>query len=342
MRNYSLKTGALVAACVFLIVGCTSAGESASDEVGETSEVETIVLTAAHQLAIDTPFDQGLNKFAELVSEKTDGRVRVDVFPNAQLGNETEVFQSLQSGVVDFGIFAPGSIAESYPGITLVSMAYLIADRDHRDRILAAGILEPIESGITEATGTEILSYFGGSQRQMFFTDPASGVDDVQGRLLRVQPSEVLAESFGQMGFEPTVIAYTELYNALEQGVVEGAENEAVYIESQAFFEPARYILLTNHEVTFRPLMSSNQVWDKLGAELEALVREAADEAGAHARQVEADADVDTLSRLADFDGVTVTEVDTTRWSEAMKPIWDKYATTWGVTDTLAEILALR
>lgn len=348
MRNYSIKTGALLAASALLVVGCTSAVESDVsedadvNEGAETSEVETIELIAAHQLAIDTPFDQGLNKFAELVSEKTDGRVEVRVFPNAQLGNETEVFDSLQSGTVDFGIFAPGSIAESYPGITLVSMPYLVKDRDHRDRILAEGVMESIESGITEATGTEILSYFGGSQRQMFFTDPASGVDDAQGRLLRVQPSEMLADSFGAMGFEPTVIAYTELYNALEQGVVDAAENEAVYIESQAFFEPAPYILLSNHEITFRPLMASSNTWDKLGEELEALVREAADEAGVYARQVEADADVDTLKRLGDFDGVSVTEVDTTMWAEGMESIWDKYASEWDVVDTLNAIQALR
>lgn len=348
MSSYSIKSGALLAASALLMVGCTSAVESdVSEETdvsegAETSEVETIELTAAHQLAIDTPFDQGLNKFAELVSEKTDGRVEVNVFPNAQLGNETEMFQSLESGTLDVGIFAPGSIAEYYPGITLVSMAYLVKDRDHRDRILSEGVLEPIESDIAEATKTEVLSYFGGSQRQMFFTEPAEGVDDVQGRLFRVQPSEVLSESFGQMGLEPTVIDYTELYNALEQGVVAGAENEAVYIESQAFFEPAPHILLTNHEVTFRPLMASGSMWDKLDGELEALVREAADEAGAYARQVEGDADVDTLDRLSGFDGVTVTEVDTTKWAEDMESIWDKYATEWGVTDTLDAIKALR
>lgn len=343
------KIWALVAGGALLLAACSgnadsSGGQSSTGTTGgsDTGTAEVVVITAAHQLAVGTPYDQGLNKFAELVEEKTDGRVVVEVFPNAQLGNETEMFQSLQAGTLDVGIFAPGSIAEYFPGITLVSMPYLIADRDHRDAVLESGVLEPIESAISEATGTEVLSYFGGSQRQMFFTDPASGIDDVAGRLFRVQPSEMLADSFGQMGLEPTVVAYTELYNALGQRVVLGAENEAVYIESQAFFEPAPHILLTNHEITFRPMMVSSSLWDRMDAELETLVRAAADEAGAYARQVEGDADVDTLSRLGTFDGVTVTEVDTSRWVEDMATIWAKYASVWGVEDILESISSLR
>ncbi len=338
----ALKVGALLAAGALVLTACSGDGDPNGGSNGGEGSPNAIVLTAGHQLAIDTPFDDGLNRFAELVAEKTDGRVEVRVHPNAQLGNETEMFQALETGTVDFGIFAPGSIAEYYPGITLVSMPFLVSDRDHRDRILDSGVLEPIESSIAETTGTEVLTYFGGSQRQMFFTRPASSLADVQGRLFRVQPSEMLTESYLAMGLEPTVIAYTELYNALQQDVVNGAENEAVFIESQRFYEPAPNILLTNHEVTFRPLMASARTWDKLDDELAALVREAAVEAGVFQRQVEGEADEDTLSRLGDLDGVTVTEVDTAQWSADMGAIWDKYAAQWNVADVLEAIKGLR
>lgn len=333
----ALKLGALVASGLVALTACSSDGGE-----GDGGSGSAIVLTAGHQLAIDTPFDQGLNEFADLVAEKTDGRVEVRVHPNAQLGNETEMFQALETGTVDFGIFAPGSIAEYHAGITLVSMPFLVSDRDHRDRILESGVLEPIETAITDATSTEVLTYFGGSQRQMFFTEPAEDFSDVGGRLFRVQPSEMLTESYLAMGLEPTVIAYTELYNALQQDVVNGAENEAVFIESQRFYEPAPNILLTNHEVTFRPLMVSNQTWAKLDDELAGLVREAAEEAGVYQRQVEGEADEETLARLAELDGVTVTEVDTAQWSADMEDIWDKYAAQWGVEDVLAGMKELR
>jgi TRAP-type transport system periplasmic protein len=341
VRKSALKVTA-VASATLLLVACSSADGDTNGSSNGSGNGDTIVLTAGHQLAIDTPYDDGLNRFAELVAEKTDGRVDVRVHPNAQLGNETEMFQALEAGTVDFGIFAPGSIAEYYPGITLVSMPFLVADRDHRDRVLESGVLEPIETGINESTGTEVMTYFGGSQRQMFFTDQASSLEDVEGRLFRVQPSEMLTESYLAMGLEPTVIAYTELYNALQQDVVNGAENESVFIESQRFYEPAPNILLTNHEVTFRPLMASGQTWAKLDDELAALVREAAEEAGVFQRQVEGDADVEILNRLGELEGVTVTEVDTTRWREDVQSIWQKYAEQWDAVDVLDGIEGLR
>ncbi|MCS2608726.1 TRAP transporter substrate-binding protein [Halomonas dongshanensis] len=332
MRRSHLALGSLVAAGCLLLTACSDDTDS-----GE----RTVVLTAGHQLATGTSFHQGLEKFAELVDEKTQGRVQVRVHPNAQLGNETEMFRALQSGTVDVGLFAPGSIAEYYPGITLLSMPYLLEDRAHRDQVLESGILEPMEANIIEATGAEILTYFGGSQRQMFFTEEVSSLDDIQGRLFRVQPSQMLTESYASMGLEPTVVAYTELYNALEQGVVQGAENEPIFIESQKFFEPAPYIVLTGHEVTVRPVMISNMALDKLDDELAGQVREAALEAGEFERQTEGEADQEMLERLASQDGVVMTEVDTTALRSAMEPIWQKYAEEWNETELLSAIRGL-
>ncbi|TFD50721.1 TRAP transporter substrate-binding protein [Cryobacterium sp. Hh7] len=333
MNKRIVKFATLAAVGALALTGC-----SGSDQGGSGTKDDSIVLIAGHQLAEGTPFDQGLKKFAELVEEKTDGRVKVEVKPNAQLGNETEMFQGLETGTVDAGIFAPGSIAEYYPSITLLSMPYLVEDRDARDQILESGILDSIEQGITDKTGTEILSYFGGSVRQMFFTEPARSIEDVEGRLFRVQPSEMLTESYQAMGLEPTVIAYNELYNALESGVVNGAENEAVFIESQKFYEAAPNILLTQHEVTFRMLMISSKTWDKLGDELTPLVREAGEEAGVFARDVEGIADEELIASLGDHDGVTVTKVDTSAWRAKMEPIWEKYAEQWGVSEELKSI----
>jgi tripartite ATP-independent transporter DctP family solute receptor len=334
MKKRILAFGAFAAAGALTLAGCSGENPNA---VGGSSD-EPITLVVGTQLADGTPFDLGLEKFAELVEEKTDGRVKVDVKPNAQLGNETDMFQALETGTVDGGIFAPGSIAEYYPATTIISMPYLIEDRHMRDALIESDILDGIEQGIADETGTEVVSYFGGSARQMFFTESASSIDDLDGRIFRVQPSEMLTESYSAMGLAPTVVAYTELYNALESGVVEGAENEAVFIDSQKFYEAAPNILLTNHEITIRPFMMSNKTWDKLGEELSELVREAGEEAGAYARDLEGTADEELIEHLSDLEGVTVTDVDTSAWREQMEPIWEKYAEQWGVSDELTAI----
>jgi tripartite ATP-independent transporter DctP family solute receptor len=247
------RAATAAAGALLLTAPLAACGGDSTSDAGSSGE--TLTLIAGHQLAADTPFDQGLDKFAELVEEKTDGQVTVEVHPSAELGTETEMFQGMQNGTIDVAVVAPGSIAEFVPQISILSMPFLVTSREQRDEIIDGPIADELAKTVEDATGTRPLSYFGGGIRNMFFTEPVKDVNDIDGRLFRVQPSEVLTDSFSAVGLEPTVVAYNELYNALQQGVVEGAENESVFIQSQKFFEPAPHILLTQHEVTIRPLM---------------------------------------------------------------------------------------
>lgn len=319
---------ATAAAAALVLAGCNGdngddngTGDTNGNGGGGGAEAE-FVLTAGHQLAVDTPFDEGLNRFAELVEEKTEGRVVVETHPNAALGNETEMFQGMQSGTIDVGIIAPGSIGEFAPEMSILSVPFLINSQEQRDAVIEGDIAAGLAENLAETTGTRPLTYFGGSFRQLFFTEPAESLDDIEGRLLRVQPSAVLTDSFAAIGLEPTVVAYNELYNALQQGVVEGADNEAVFIDSQKFYEVAPYILRTNHEVTIRPLLISQMTLDNLGEELSALVIEAAEEAGEFERNLESEVDGEMLDDLASRDGVEVIDVDTSGVQDAVEDVW--------------------
>ncbi|MGC0274455.1 TRAP transporter substrate-binding protein [Pseudactinotalea sp. Z1739] len=339
---------ATAAAAALVLAGCNGdngddngTGDTNGNGGGGGAEAE-FVLTAGHQLAVDTPFDEGLNRFAELVEEKTEGRVVVETHPNAALGNETEMFQGMQSGTIDVGIIAPGSIGEFAPEMSILSVPFLINSQEQRDAVIEGDIAAGLAENLAETTGTRPLTYFGGSFRQLFFTEPAESLDDIEGRLLRVQPSAVLTDSFAAIGLEPTVVAYNELYNALQQGVVEGADNEAVFIDSQKFYEVAPYILRTNHEVTIRPLLISQMTLDNLGEELSALVIEAAEEAGEFERNLESEVDGEMLDDLASRDGVEVIDVDTSGVQDAVEDVWYDYAEQWDAVDTLEQIIALR
>ncbi|MGC0251797.1 TRAP transporter substrate-binding protein [Pseudactinotalea sp. Z1748] len=342
---------ATTAAAALVLAGCNAdnGGDNGSDNGagggngngGGGADAE-FVLTAGHQLAVDTPFDEGLNRFAELVEEKTEGRVVVETHPNAALGNETEMFQGMQSGTIDVGIIAPGSIGEFAPEMSILSVPFLITSQEQRDAVIEGDIAAGLAENLAETTGTRPLTYFGGSYRQLFFTEPAESLDDIEGRLLRVQPSAVLTDSFAALGLEPTVVAYNELYNALQQGVVEGADNEAVFIDSQKFYEVAPYILRTNHEVTIRPLLVSQITLDNLGEELAALVIEAAEEAGEFERNLEAEVDEEMLNDLGSREGVEVIDVDTSGVQDAVEEVWYDYAEQWDAVETLEQIIALR
>jgi TRAP-type C4-dicarboxylate transport system substrate-binding protein len=187
------------------------------------------------------------------------------------------------------------------------------------------------------------MGYFGGGIRNMFFTQPAESIEDIQGRQFRVQPSDILTDSFGAVGLNPTVVSYEELYNALQQGVVDGAENESVYIVSQNFYEAAPYGLLTQHEVTIRPLMISGATLDRLPEDLRSAVLEAGTEASQYEREVEAEADDNAFITLQDVHNMDWVEPpDIEQAYQAVEPVWQEYAEQWGMMETLQQIRDLK
>lgn len=335
------KARALIVVCGLVLILAACGGGGGGQGGGE----QEFQLIAGHQLAGDTPFDDGLNRFAELVEEKTDGQVTVQVQPNAQAGTEPEMFQAMEQGggAVDVGIIAPGSIGEFVPESNIMSMPFLITSREQRDKVINGEPAEEIEQLIEDQTGVVTMGYFGGGIRNMFFTSPAESIDDIQGRLFRVQPSNILTDSFAAVGLEPTVVAYEELYNALQQGVVDGAENESVFVLSQKFYEPAPYLLKTQHEVTIRPLMISGATLDRLPDDLRSAVLEAGTEASEYERKTEAEADDEALQTLQDEHGMTVVEPpDIDQAYEAVEPVWEKNAEQWGLEDMLQQIQDFR
>lgn len=307
-----------------------------SAEAGDGEE--PIDLVVGHQLATDTPFDAGLNRFAELVEEKTDGRVVVRVYPSAQLGGEPDMFQGMQEGTVDAAVVAPGSLGEFVPELNLLSMPFLVTSREQRDQIIEGEVADRLERLVEERSGIRIMGYFGGGIRNMFFTHPASSMEDVRGSLLRIQPSRILADSFAAVGLEPTVLDYNELYNALQQGVVDGAENESVFVLSENFYEAAPHLLLTRHEVTIRPFMISGETLERLSDDLRVAVLEAGAEAAEYERELEAREDDEALDALSEEHGMEVTQVDIEPAIEAVEPVWERYAEEWDMEDVLQQM----
>ena len=295
-------------------------------------------LVTGHQLAADTPFDKGLKKFADLVEEKTDGQVTVQVNPAAQIGDEAEMFQGMRDGTVDAAVVAPGSIGEFVPEINIFSVPFLVTSREQRDKVINGEPAERLEQLVQDQTSVRTMGYFGGGIRNMFFTEPASSLEDIQGRLFRVKASQLLQDSYSALGLKTEVVAGDELYNALRQGVVDGAENESVFVLSEAYYEAAPHLLLTKHEVTIRPFYISSQTLDRLPEDLSEAVLEAGSEASEWERELEGREDDQALETLQEEHGLEVTEVDTDPMVAAIEPVWQEYAKEWGMEDTLQQI----
>ena len=299
-------------------------------------------LIAGTQVAVGTPFDKGIVKLKELVEARTNKRVLIQNYPASQLGNEPELFQGMMQGTVDIAVVAPGQLGEFVPQIALLEMPFVITNVAQRDRVVEGRPMQKLAEIVKQKTGVEIIGVFGGGVRNMFFRKPVKGPEDMKGRRFRVQPSPQLTDSYKALGLEPVVTSYPELYNALQQGVAEGAEMEAIYVEKAGFPVAAPHFLMTRHVITIRPLSMSGKTLAKLPPDLAKIVREAALEAARYERGIESSEDEASLARMAKMKGVTFTEVKVGPMIEAVRPVWEKYAKEWNLMDLLKEIESLR
>lgn len=337
-RHRRCRIRALAAAASALGVLAASA---CGYQAGPTSEGAEHVLIAGHQLAAGTSFDEGLHEFASIVNEASDGRVQVEVYPSAQLGGETDLFENMRNGTVDIAVVAPGFIAEFVPEMSLLSMPFLVSSREQRDAIIDSPVAEEMEEMLARQTGNQVLAYFGGGARQMFFTEPVSDLADLSGLLFRTQPSQVLADSFGALGLQASNVDYGELYSALQQNVVSGADNESMFIVAENFQEAAPHIYVTNHEITIRPVVISGDTLRALPDDLRQVVLDAGEEAGSFARDFEEEEDDAALEELRDDPAVTVVDADTDELAAMVEPVWEQYAGQWQMEDLLDEIRSM-
>lgn len=328
------KSTVTAAACALALAGLTL-----STERGHAAEYE---LVAGLQVNPDSPFDLGLRRLAKLVEERSEGRVAIRIYTSGQLGNEPELFQGMMGGTVDIAVVAPGQIAEWVPEIALLEMPFLITNAEQRDKVVEGEPMARMAKLIKERTNVEIAGVFGGGVRNMFFREPVNSVDDIAGRRFRVQPSRQLTDSYSALGLEPVVTSYQELYNALQQGVAQGAEMEAIFVEQAKLMEAAPNFVKTGHVITIRLLGISGQTFEKLPDDLDAILREAAVEAARYERGIEATEDLASLERIKAVKGVTFTDIDIAPMIEKVRPVWERYAAEWQLEDMLAQIESMR
>lgn len=314
------------------------AANESEDNGGNTNGAE-FTLVAGHGTAIDTTFDKALLKFKELVEEKTDGRVEVTVHPAAELGAEPDMFQSLVQGTQDVMITAPGSLGDFVPELSLFDLAFVIKDAEHQQKVVNGEVGEALAQIMEEKTGVVTMGYGGGAARNMYFTEPASSLEDIQGRKFRALPTA--HPFFNALGLDTTYIAHPEIYTGLQQGVIDGGENEPFFTISEGFAEAAPNLLLTAHDVTVRPLLISPHTLEKLPDDLEAAVMEAGKEAAQYEHELELEEEQKAIEQMK-ADGVNVVEVkDKAPYIEKVKPVWEEWAKENGVEDLLQKIIEL-
>jgi TRAP-type transport system periplasmic protein len=259
----------------------------------------TITLNGAVQFNDEHAFTRCLAKFEELVKVHYGKPINFVLHKNSSLGLEKQYFEYMAQGrAVDYGIVSPAHMSTFSRAAPFIDAPFLFRDLGHWDNVLQLDLLKPVSDEVEKRARVMLLGYAGGGVRNIFANKPLRNLAELRGLKVRVQGAPIWSRTFQAAGMAPTVIAYNEIYNAIQNGVIDAGENEAAGVEQMRFFEVAPQLALTQHAITIRPLCFSAQSFAKLPNDLQAAIRRAGREAAIFGRQIESEEDETKLDAL--------------------------------------------
>lgn len=324
LRGKSVVVLMIVALLLVAAVGCGgNKGADGNNNVA-TPETQKMSLKVGHVLAPDHPYQIGLEKFAELVKEKTDGLVTVDVFHSSQLGNEREAIEGVQMGTLDMTLVSTAPLAGFSNAFLVFDLPFIFQSRDHAYAVLDGPIGQNILKDL-EKNGILGLGYWENGFRNLTNSKREVVVpSDAAGLKIRTMENKIHMASFRTIGADPTPMAFGELFTALQQGTVDGQENPIPIIYTSNFFEVQKYLSLTGHFYAAAPLLINKALFDKMTPEVQNAILEAAIEARDFERSLVAEMNTNLLGEIK-AKGMIVTEVDKDVWLEAMQPVYAEF-----------------
>jgi tripartite ATP-independent transporter DctP family solute receptor len=286
-----------------------------------------IVLKLGHGLDQSHPVHAAMLYMAERLSEKSGGTVELEIFPNAQLGSETSAIEQVQRGAMSMTKTSAAPMESFVKEMSVFSMPYLFRDSDHSWDVLLGQVGKDMLLSLEEK-GMRGLCYYDAGSRSFYTTDkPVLSPDDLKEMKIRVQKSQTAMDMVEALGGSPTPIPFGELYTALQQGMVDGAENNPPSFYTTRHFEVCKHYSLDEHAMVPDILLISKIVWDKLPEHVQKWVQEAADESSIFQRELWGKKTAEDLE-AAKKEGVTVYYPDKKTFAEKVQPMYDRFAGT--------------
>ncbi|MFK7890975.1 MAG: TRAP transporter substrate-binding protein [Granulosicoccus sp.] len=309
-----------------------------------TSPMAATTLVGAVQFDEDHAFTKALRKFEEEASACSNGSLEFDLHLNSELGLEKDYFENMSQGIaVDYAIVSPSHMSTFSQKAPLMDMPFLFRDIDHWNAVMEQDALAPLAQDVLEKADVRLVGYAGGGTRQLIVNRPITNMEELKDLPMRVMGAPIQTKIFDAISAAPSVIAYSEVYNAIQTGVIDAAENEAAGIEQMKFYEVGPHISLTQHAITVRPLAFANATFERLTAEEQACINSAGKIAGELGREIESSQDSEKLKAMEEK-GLLTTYVFTERDKllELAEPVKKAYADELGAMDVLTAIEAVQ
>jgi TRAP-type transport system periplasmic protein len=277
--------------------------------------------TKVHQFHITA------TKVAELAEKYSNGDLKIEIYPDGQLGGERELAEGTRMGSVDMGIASAGGVLPLWvPEMQVLEMPFIFRDRAHAYAVLDGPVGAELNA-LLEKKGIKVLRYMEIGFRNLTNSKrPINKPSDMAGLKIRVQQSKVYIEMMRSLGALGTPIAFTELYSALQQGVVDGQENPIPTIRSMNFFEVQKYLSLTGHTYTPGAIMISPKLFNSLSNEQKSILQRAVAEGTDYERKVVADGEQADLAFLKSKGMSVIEKPDVEAFTKAVQPVYEAMA----------------
>jgi len=305
---------------------------------------QTLTLHGAVQFADDHAFTKALVRFEELTKKYYGKPVNFVLHKNSELGLEKDYFAYMNQGkAVDYGIVSPAHMSTFSKAAPFIDAPFLFRDLDHWNKVLDADVLKPVADEVAAKAEVMLIGYAGGGTRNIFANKPVRNLQEMKGLKVRVQGAPIWSKTFAAIGMSPTVIAYNEVYNGIQNKVIEAGENEAAGVEAMKFYEVGPNLSITQHAITIRPICFSGKTFARLDKDLQAAILKAGKEAGAYGRQVESSEDEQKLVALEKAGKLKrIAFTDRAQMKKLADPVMLEYAKEIGAEKIYQQINAIK
>lgn len=310
----------IVLLSIFMLAGC---GQTVLSQ-----EEEATILRLGHIQNEGHSYHLASVKFADLVEEKTNGKVKIDIYPSSTLGTERDLIEGLQIGSVDFAL-ASGVMANFHPPYAMLELPYLFDDTAHLQRFLYSEYGEELQKEMLKQTGVRGLEFWTLRPRQLTSNKLVESPADLKGLKMRVPDMAPLIDGWNALGANATPMSFNEVYSGLQTGVIDAQENPISFSVSANLHDVQSYLIKTNHVYGYIQLLMSDLTYEKLSDAERIAIEEAALEARTFQNELVIDEEEEALQKMIDS-GVEVIEVEMELFRELLEPLHKSYAEQYG------------
>ena len=325
MKNIKMLLTSCLLIAAMALSGC--GGAEKKPEAKPAAGPQTIKL--AHVVNEKDGFHIAALKFKELVEARTKGAVKVEVFPNASLGDERTLIEGMQIGTIAMGVITNGPVANFLPEIAAFEMPFMFASPEEAYKVLDGPVGQKVLAKL-DAINLKGLAYAERGFRNLTNSKKVVKTPaDMAGLKIRVMENPVYIDTFKTLGTNAVPMAWTEALTALQQGTIDGQENPVNVIYSFKLNETQKYLTMTKHSYAPALFLMSKKVFGSFNKETQDILVKAAQEAAVHERKWNAEQMAEQLKALKEK-GMQITDPDTAAFQAAVKPVYDKYGPKFG------------